>query len=80
MKNKEAYKRIKESSRSIVGELEHSIYFKFIKTPTSRLVAIMQSGKQNLDDETFELIARCKSAGIEFQWTQSYDNPKILFI
>lgn len=43
---------------------------KYSNTLSSKLVALMQSNKRNIDDETFELIRRTKLAGIGWSFGQ----------
>ncbi len=76
MRADQAYAIIGQSPRTITGSLAHKIYFKFRKTPTSQIVRALNSNKENVDDETFELIERCKAACLVWKFD---DNDKVMF-
>lgn len=79
---KAAYKKVKEALAnenvmSLEG-LDLVIATHFQSFLTSKLVAIMQSGKRNIDDEVYELNRRCRLADIHWKFNQEGHSKDIV--
>lgn len=64
--------------RTLCGELEHRIYFKFRGVTTARLAAIVKSDKANTDDEVIELTNRLNAAGYDWRFDDQGDVTPIV--
>lgn len=62
------WKQADDNCRTIVGTLEHRVYVKLMRYNTAALVRLMESGKENLDDETLELTSRLEAIGYCWHW------------
>jgi len=62
------YKKMDAAKVERKDRLEEVLGEKYASVRSALIVRAAESGKENIDDEMYEIYLRCKAAGIRAQW------------